>query len=144
MLVSSEAPKRSEFVAHPRDSDDQFRALSILLQFLAEAANMDIHRTCERSAVIIPDRAQEFVARDRASGSFNEMAKKLKFQLCETDRVAVSCHLPSPDVGSERAKFMNVLTQDTAQFYDDRHAPFWLRFTEGFEAEFSPYLRPRL
>src|SRR5215475_1928189 len=106
----------NKLVAHPPDSDDQFRVLGILLQFLTKVANMNIHSPRECSAVITPDRAQEFVTRERSSGPFNEVTKKLKLQLCETNRFAVSRDLASPDIYSERAKLMNILTQDPAQF----------------------------
>jgi len=118
--------------------------LGILLQFLTEVANMNIHSPSEGSTVITPDRAQEFVTRDGASGPFHQKSKKLKLELCETNRFVVSRHLASPDIDSERAKFMNIVTQDPAQFYDDGHPPFWVRFTHGFEAEFSPIVGPPL
>jgi len=57
-------------VAHAPDSDDQFRMLDILLQFLTEVSNMNIHSPTECSTVITPDWAQEFVTRDRASGPY--------------------------------------------------------------------------
>jgi hypothetical protein len=72
------------------------------------------------------------------------MTKKLKLPLRETNRFVVSRHLASPDIDTERAKFVNILTQDPGQFYDDGHSPFWVRFTHGFEAEFSPIVCPPL
>jgi len=45
----------NKFVAHPRDSDDQFGPRSIPLQFLTKFVYMHIHSPRECSAVIAPD-----------------------------------------------------------------------------------------
>jgi hypothetical protein len=52
---SSEPYQCNKFVAHSRDSDDQFGSLGILLQFLTKAVYMHIYSPRECSAVIAPD-----------------------------------------------------------------------------------------
>ena len=65
------------------------------------------------------------------------MPKKLKLWVCEVNRLAVSFHLSAADIDPHGPKFMNIVTQDAAKFYDDRHPSLWLQFPDTLEAEFS-------
>ena len=78
--------------------------------------------------VIAPYRSQQFVTRHKASGSLNEIQKKPKFHVGKRHRVAVSFHLGVPEIGTERAKFVLFLTQDTSQFIE-HHSSMWREVT---------------
>ena len=63
--------------------------------------NVDFDGVCPHVAVVTPDRSQKFVARHRASGSLDEIAKKLKFPTRQRNRLIVSRYLPFDDVDQE-------------------------------------------
>src|SRR5215510_14931904 len=67
-----------KFIAHAWNSNDQSRALWIMLQFLTQVGNMNIHSPSQCSVGITPDCAQKFLTREGGSGSFDEILKKFK------------------------------------------------------------------
>ena len=75
MLCSSRADK---FVAESGNGHNQFRFARIVLEFLAQAGHMHIDGARQCAGIISPNRTQEFLPRNAAPGSLDQIAEKLK------------------------------------------------------------------
>src|SRR5258708_27341438 len=87
-----------KLVTHSGNRKNKFRRLLVLLNFLAQAEHVSIHRPSKHLSVVTPNGPQEFVPWNRGSGPLDQIAQQLKLSRSEIDRLAISSNLPLTDV----------------------------------------------
>src|SRR5436305_6192784 len=110
MAIALRTVKDSQrkLISKARNRKDDRRLLRVVFEFLAEAGYVDVDCPREGFGAVAPDFFQDFVARNRRSAMFDEIAKQLKFAGGKRDDFAVFENLCSTEVDANRAELANV------------------------------------